>query len=292
MSAHNRHFVPGSLATHDHALWVCERTKPLLMLVTDVGTSIRIDIPGRARGFEPVGHKVRNLYADESGCWVSSQDGRVHISLDGTVIPVEDDFPTSAHDTRWSVLRISDSMNRYSSSRHNVTQWADAPVFPKDHVELPSARQLFVTTTREFLSSRPGALSDAGEIELQPASTDELFGTCVLIPVDPADCVGDPIVWALSERDRIRRENASPNLVDVVLDGSFPFTTLIFLFRIDELPRRVLAHRFALFDRDGGPGLWRGAPSIMNHLRLHIEERGGADRIDRLEPDAEGLTWV
>ena len=94
------------------------------------------------------------------------------------------------------------------------------------------------------------------------------------------------------DRDRIRRENASPNLVDVVLDGSFPFTTLIFLFRIDELPRRVLAHRFALFDRDGGPGLWRGAPSIMNHLRLHIEERGGADRIDRLEPDAEGLTWV
>ncbi|MGV8873517.1 MAG: hypothetical protein ACOH2Q_13395 [Rhodococcus sp. (in: high G+C Gram-positive bacteria)] len=131
-------------------------------------------------------------------------------------------------------------MNRYSNNRNILRQWANAPVFLKDHVERASARQLFVTTTREFLSSRPGALDDAGEIELCAVSTDELFGTCVLIPVDPAECIGDPIVWAFVERDRIRSENASPNLVDVLLDGSFPFTTLLFLFRMASMPGRVL----------------------------------------------------
>ncbi|GGG27486.1 hypothetical protein GCM10007304_46650 [Rhodococcoides trifolii] len=293
MSAHNRHFIPGSLAAHENTLWVCERTRPLLVCVTDVGTSIRIPIPGHIRGFEPVGYKVRTLYADESGCWVRSQDGRVHVAPDGTVTPLaeRDVVPDPVETTRWSISRPRE-MNRYTFVRNGRVQWAEAPVFPKDHVELPAARQLFVTTTREFLASAPGALDAFGEIELQPASTDELFGTCVLIPVDPADSIGDPIVWALKERDRIRRENASPNLVDVVLEGSFPFTTLIFMFKTAELPGRVLARKFSLFDRDGGPGLWRGAPSMMFTVELHIMESGGAERIERRDPARDGITWV
>lgn len=293
MSAHNRHFIPGSLAAQGNTLWVCERTRPLVVCVTDTGTSTRIPFPGHTRAFEPVGYRERKLYADHSGCWISSQDGRVHITPDGTVTTLteHDPFPPAPQHTRWSITRPRE-MNRYTMARADHVQWADAPVFPKDHVELPSARQLFVATTREFLSSAPGALDDAGEIELARASTDELFGTCVLIPVNPADCIGDPIVWALAERDRVRRENASRNLIDVVLDGSFPFTTLIVVFRIDELPRRILAHRYALFDRDGGPGLWRGAPTLMQDLHLNIMETGGADRIDRRDPDQHGITWI
>lgn len=294
MSAHRRHFIPGSLAAHDDTLWVCERSKPLLMCVTDVGTSIKIPFPGHTRNFEPVGYRERRLHADASGCWVSSQDGRIHVGRDGTIthIAAGDAFPTTNDNVRWSVSRPGSTANRYSTVRNNRVQWAVAPIFPKDHVELPSRQQLFVTTTREFLSSSPGALDTEGEIDLHAASTDELFGTCVLIPVDPAECIGDPIVWALAERDRIRRENASPNLVDVLLENSFPFTTLTFVFTMRALPGRVLAQKYRLFDRDGGPGLWRGAPMIMEHLLLHIMESGGTGRIERLEPDNEGLTWV
>ncbi|UPK66469.1 hypothetical protein MYP14_24885 (plasmid) [Rhodococcus pyridinivorans] len=67
--------------------------------------------------------------------------------------------------------------------------------------------------------------------------------------------------------------------------------TIIVTFTLRGLPGRVCAQRYPLFNRDGEPALWRGAPTLMESILLGIDESGGIARLKRTEPGAFGWIW-
>ncbi|MBM4634251.1 hypothetical protein A4U94_00490 [Prescottella equi] len=166
--------------------------------------------------------------------------------------------------------------------------WAAAPGFPRSVAVLDDPGQLWISTFEGLFVSMPGALGRPGRVEVveaEPLRVPEL-------PVTPPPDVGDPEVYAYRECDRLIAENSDQGLLDARPVGRFPFTEIVVLFSLPELPAAVCARRIRLFDRDGRPALWRGAPTLMEHISLSILESGGAERVRRIEPGIDGWVWV
>ncbi|MDI9914594.1 hypothetical protein [Rhodococcus sp. IEGM 1379] len=67
-------------------------------------------------------------------------------------------------------------------------------------------------------------------IELREADQQDLH--MPNLPVNPPAEVGDPEVWAGRERARLIEENRDLGLIDVELEGWFPFTTVLVTFQL------------------------------------------------------------
>lgn len=104
--------------------------------------------------------------------------------------------------------------------------------------------------------------------------------------------LGDPDEWTQRQRVRLLAENTPQGLLDIEIDGWFPTTTLIVTFRVAGLSGRVCAQRMSVFDRDGRPRLWQGAPTLMESIHLDILESGGVRRLQEKEPGPFGWIWV
>ncbi|OYD69459.1 hypothetical protein [Rhodococcus sp. OK302] len=447
-----RAFKAGSMAGYGDVLWVLDVSHPLLLRRVGNGEVTEHVIPGPIRGSGIVGYKIRSLWADESGCWITGRDGIAHcdstgvvrvldeapvrsaalvngvlaytthrdgrdegaptlirlrtiqgsvkevtvpadvqsigveqsgflvfmrtgvqgtsaalfdrgcwcarVSLDGTCTigtawprrywetmdvklvdigaplavsrssmsaEVLDDnlFPalrirlsssfgpwpvvggpwfaaTGSHvasayrDDRFDVVFNSraESFAYYRLDRHltRPAAWAFAPGFPKDLAVLASSGQLWISTTEDLYVSEPDSLRCGGEIELREADQQDL--PMPYLPVNPPAEVGDPEVWACRERARLIEENRDLGLIDVEIEGWFPFTTVLVTFQLSELRGVVCARRFGLFNRDGQPALWRGAPTLLSSMHLDIMETGGIRRLRSQSPDAFGRVWV
>lgn len=168
--------------------------------------------------------------------------------------------------------------------------WCTAPGFTVGVAETTATGQLWVSTSAGLFATAPETLEQAGPLRFDEVDTSviELPGLPVIAPPS----MGDPDEWALAERARLLDENSSRGLLDVEIDGWFPTATIIVTFTVRSLPGRVFARRYPLFNRDGGPALWRGAPTLMESILLDLEESGGVHRLKQTEPGAFGWIWV
>ncbi len=91
---------------------------------------------------------------------------------------------------------------------------------------------------------------------------------------------------------RLLEQNRGQGLLDIEIDGWFPYTSIVVTFTVVGLPGVRCARRYALFDRDGRPALWRGPPTLMQSIRLGIAESGGVERLARTEPGRFGWVWT
>lgn len=180
----------------------------------------------------------------------------------------------------------------YRLDRHLRTPrtWGTATGFTVGVAETTATSQLWVCTSDGLFVTAPGALEQAGRLRFDEVDTAAI--DLPVLPVTAPPGMGDPDVWALAERARLLEENTSLGLLDVEIDGWFPTATIIVTFTVRGLPGRVCARRYPLFNRDGGPALWRGAPTLMESILLGIDESGGIARLRRTEPGAFGWIWV
>ncbi len=184
------------------------------------------------------------------------------------------------------------SYTYYRLDRHlrKPRTWCTATGFTIGVAETTETGQLWVSTTDGLFATAPNTLEQAGRLPF--AEVDTAAIDLPVLPVTPPPGMGDPDVWALAERARLLEENTSLGMLDVEIDGWFPTATIIVTFTVRGLPGRVCARRYPLFNRDGGPALWRGAPTLMESILLGIDESGGLARLERTEPGAFGWTWV
>ncbi|MFE3290571.1 hypothetical protein [Rhodococcus sp. NPDC059234] len=110
--------------------------------------------------------------------------------------------------------------------------------------------------------------------------------------IRPLAAIGNPERWAESERARLLEQNRGQGLLDIEIDGWFQYTSIFVTFAVAELPGVTCARRYALFDRDGRPALWRGPPTLMESIRMEIAESGGVERLARIEPGRFGWVWT
>ena len=180
----------------------------------------------------------------------------------------------------------------YRLDRHlrSARTWGTAPGFTVGVAETTATAQLWVCTTEGLFATAPGALDEAGRLGFDEVDTSTIV--LPILPVTPPAGMDDPDGWALTERTRLLEENTSLGLLDVEIDGWFPTATIIVTFIVRGLPGTVCARRYPLFNRDGGPALWRGAPTLMESILLGIDESGGVARLRRTEPGAFGWIWV
>ncbi|MFC9514915.1 hypothetical protein ACFTSD_04220 [Nocardiaceae bacterium NPDC056970] len=189
---------------------------------------------------------------------------------------------------------VADGTTRWFSyfrlDRHltGPESWAAAPGFPRSVAVLDEPGQLWISTFEGLFVSKPGALDRPGRVEVVEAEPLRVPA----LPVTPPPDVGDPEVYAYRECDRLIAENADQGLLDARPVGRFPFTEIVVLFSLSELPAVVCARRVRLFDGDGRPALWCGAPTLMEHISLSICESGGVERVRRIEPGIDGWVWV
>lgn len=229
----------------------------------------------------------------------------------GTV-PVESDFgPWPAPTGPWFALRSNTTARRWHDTafdggdsrasnhftyfrldphRLRPKAWAVAPGFPKDLALLPELGQLWVSTTDGLFATDLGSVDRGGALTFDEVDAAALSG--LNMPVTPLPEMGDLDVWALRERERLIAENVDQGLLEVEIDGWFPTASIIVTFRLPELPRAVCARRYPLFTRDGTPALWRGAPTLMQSIRMGIDESGGVERVRSTPPGPFGLIWV
>ena len=197
-----------------------------------------------------------------------ARDDTFHVVDDGT--------------TRWfSYFRLDRHLTGPES-------WAAAPGFPRSVAVLDEPGQLWISTFEGLFVSEPGALDRPGRVEVVEAESLQVPE----LPVTPPPEVGDPEVYAYRECERLIAENADQGLLDARPVGRFPGTEVVVLFSLPGIPAVVCARRFRLFDRDGRPALWRGAPTLMEHISLSILESGGIERVRRTEPGIDGWVWV
>ncbi|MGW6378719.1 hypothetical protein ACWFRB_21910 [Rhodococcus sp. NPDC055112] len=192
-------------------------------------------------------------------------------------------------------VRTSDDRNEYTyfrvSSRLTVPEsWAVADGFPKDLTVTDADRRLWIVTTAGMFASEPGGVDCAGSIEMSPVGPDEL--PVPEVAIRPPAAIGNPERWAESERARLLEQNRGQGLLDIEIDGWFPYTSIFVTFAVAELPGVTCARRYALFDRDGRPALWRGPPTLMESIRMDIAESGGVERLARTEPGRFGWVWT
>ncbi|WP_149359377.1 hypothetical protein [Lolliginicoccus suaedae] len=170
------------------------------------------------------------------------------------------------------------------------TSWATAPGHPKDLAVQPSTGQLWISTTYGLYRTDAGSLETPGSIDMHEVSVAALAAPEVPVVAPPE--MGDPDEWLELERARLIHENQQQGLLDVEIDGWFPTAKLIVTFAVGRFPGVVFARRFSAFTRDGAPALWRGAPTLMDHISLDIQESGGDRRLRKREPGAFGYVWV
>ncbi|GAF49340.1 hypothetical protein C8E05_4146 [Rhodococcus wratislaviensis] len=168
--------------------------------------------------------------------------------------------------------------------------WVIAPGFPISLATLPSFDQVWVSTTSGTFATAHGALTHSGALALH--DVDAELPAIPELPVSPLLKLGDPDEWTERQRVRLLAENTPQGLLDIEIDGWFPTTTLIVTFRVAGLSGRVCARRMSVFDRDGRPRLWQGAPSLMESILLDIDESGGVRRLQKKEPGPFGWVWV
>lgn len=169
-------------------------------------------------------------------------------------------------------------------------RWAFVDGYPKDLTVTEGDGRLWIVSTAGLFASTPGAVAGAGAIEMSPVGPEDL--PMPELAVRPPSEVGDPERWAEAERARLLDQNRGQGLLDVEIDGLFPHTSVFVTFTVAGLPGVTCARRYALFDRDGRPALWRGPPTLMESIRTDIAESGGVARLARVEPGRFGWVWT
>ncbi|WP_037140578.1 hypothetical protein [Rhodococcoides fascians] len=162
-------------------------------------------------------------------------------------------------------------------------RWAGAAGFPIGLAVVPELDEVWISTS---VGTFVGAL-ESGAVVMEEAE----FGAFPALPVTAPPELGDPDEWTERQRIRLLAENKRAGLIDIEIDGWFPTTTLILTFRIRGM-RTVCARSMSVFDRDGRPRLWQGAPTLMEWIDLDIMEAGGLSRLRKKEPGRFGYVWI
>lgn len=220
-------------------------------------------------------------------------------------VPFTSDFPPWATATGvWMVMRSSRLVyqlgdSTYAAQSGNAQphftyfcldrslmrpeRWAGAPGFPLDLAVVPELDEVWISTT---VGTFVGTLG-SGAVALDEAE----FTALPALPVTAPPELGDPDEWTERQRIRLLAENTAAGLLDIEIDGWFPTTTLILTFRIRGMST-VCARSVSVFDRDGRPRLWQGAPTLMEWINLDIMEAGGLTRLRRKKPGRFGYVWT
>ncbi|MDV7199696.1 hypothetical protein R4172_19330 [Rhodococcus kroppenstedtii] len=220
-------------------------------------------------------------------------------------LPLTSDFPPWATEAGvWMVMRSSTLVyqlgdSRYATQSDNAQphftyfrldrsltcpeRWAGVAGFPLGLAVVPERDEVWISTTAgTFVGAHaPGAVA-MEEVE---------FDALPMLPVTAPPELGDPDEWTERQRIRLLAENSDAGLLDIEIDGWFPTTTLILTFRIRGFDA-VCARSMSVFDRDGRPRLWQGAPTLMEWIGLDIMESGGLSRLRRKEPGRFGYVWT
>ncbi len=220
-------------------------------------------------------------------------------------LPLTSEFPPWATASGvWMVMRSSRLVHRLGdlafATQSDVAQphftyfcldrgltrperWAGAPGFPIGLAVVPELGELWISTmTGTFVGA-----TGSGPVAMEEVEFDSLPEIPVNAPLE----LGEPDEWTERQRVRLLAENRAAGLLDIEIDGWFPTTTLILTFRIRGM-NGVCARLMSVFDRDGRPRLWQGAPTLMEWINLDIMEAGGLERLRKKEPGRFGYVWT